>query len=180
MRIGRQEPQLLVERFEPGGEGRWREGVYHDAVHRDAGLLADAVHELGGLPSRQLLGQRDRQQERAGRILQHFFHQQRVPSQRPGAQRRDHHSRHVEESHAVTGGGRIDHEEVVERPTRGLLHLLEVPELPQRDELPPARRGRHQLPEAAVAQHAANQRRDAELQPQVLGEGLEGVDLHHP
>ncbi len=125
--------------------------------------VADAVHEVGGLPGRQLLGQRDRQQERADRVLQHLLHQQGVPPQRPGAQRRDHHARHVEEGHAVTGGGRIDHEEVVERPTFFFLHLLEVPELPQRDQLAPARRGRHQLPEAAVAQHAANQRRDSEL-----------------
>ena len=78
----------------------------------------------------------------------------------------------------MPGRRRVDHDQVPARAPGRLLHLLQMPDLPESDQLAPAGRGLHQLPEGAVAQHQRDRRAHAELQRQVFAERREGIDLH--
>jgi len=54
-----------------------------------------------------------------------------------------------------------------------------VPDLSEGDELPPAGRRLHQLTKGSIAEHEVHDGPHAELQAEVLGQRLEGIDAHH-
>ena len=75
----------------------------------------------------------------------------------------------------MTGRRRVDHDQVVERLAAAARLLLEVPDLPERDQLAPAGRRVHQLAKARGLEDPAHQPPQPDLESQVLGERLVGV-----
>ena len=100
-----------------------------------------ALHELRGLAHRQLLGERDRQQQRALGIV----HAAPRPSARAGAAGRrgiaDTTTRGTSRKVSAVAGGRAHRRRAVEARPAAVARLLEVPDLSERDQLAPAGRG---------------------------------------
>ena len=135
----------LRQRLGEASGGMQGKLVDDDPVDRDVDLISCAFDEFCGLGDRQFFGQGDREQQGPLAIVDEFLDPARMTRERTGPDRLLNDPRNIQEGQTMTGGRRIDDQDVVERLTVVVALLFQVPDLSEDDQLPPARCGLEQL-----------------------------------